>query len=49
MVYIDDIQITGTTDKEHLQTLNEVLTRLKSVGLRVKKKKCEFMVNSITY
>ncbi len=31
VVYIDDILITGTTDKEHLQALNEVLTRLKKI------------------
>ena len=49
VVYLDDILITGTTDKEHIQALNEVLTRLEKVGLRVKKEKCAFMVKSIKY
>ena len=44
VVYLDDILITGTTVKEHIQALNEVLTRLEKVGLRVKKEKCAFMV-----
>ena len=50
VVYLDDILITGTTDKEHIkEALNEVLTRLEKVGLRVKKEKCAFMVKSIKY
>ena len=49
VVYLDDILNTGTTDKEHIQALNDVLTRLEKVGLRVKKEKCAFMVKSIKY
>ncbi len=33
VVYIDDILITGNTDKEYLQALNEAPTCLKSIGL----------------
>ena len=46
VVYLDDILNTGTTDKEHIRALNVVLTRFEKVGLRVKKEKCAFMVNT---
>ena len=48
-VCIDDILITGETEAEHLQTLEEVLKRLAKAGLRIKKKKCKFMVPSVSY
>ena len=48
-MYIDDILITGETETEHLQTLEEVLKQLAKAGLRVKKKKCKFMVPSVSY
>ena len=41
-VYIDDIIVTGKTEEEHLQNLNEVLSRLK-------KEKCKYMVTEIEY
>ena len=47
VVYLDNILNAGTTGKEHIQALHEVLTRLEKVGLRVKKEKCAFMVKSI--
>ena len=49
VVYLDDILITGSTSKEHLETLEQVLSRLESAGLRVKWKKCEFMKESVEY
>ena len=48
-VYLDDILVTGATEKEHLSTLEKVLGRLEMSGLHVKKKKCHFMVPSVTY
>ena len=41
--YLDDILITGKSDAEHLQNLEEVLKRLQNNGLRVKPAKCRFM------
>ena len=35
--YIDDILVTGRSDKEHLKNLEEVLSRLRRYGLRLKK------------
>ena len=48
-VYIDDILITGTTEEQHLETLNEVLTRLETAGMRLKKEKCVFMASEVVY
>ena len=31
VVYLDDLQVTGTTMEEHLQRLDRVLQRLKSL------------------
>ena len=47
--YIDDILVTGSTDKEHLERLEEVLKRLKEYGLRVKKNKCHFCQPLVEY
>ena len=48
-VYLDDILVTGTSEEEHLQSLEEVLRRLANAGLRVRKHKCEFLTPSVTY
>ena len=47
--YIDDILVTGSTDEEHLHNLEEVFRRLQSYGIRMKKSKCFFMRDSVTY
>ena len=44
--YIDDTLITGA---EHLHNLEEVLSRLKQHGLRVKPAMCKFLVGSVEY
>ena len=36
-VYIDDILVTGKSEEQHLQTVDEVLSRLEAVGLRLEK------------
>ena len=47
--YIDDIIVTGTTNQEHWDNLNEVLSRLKSYGIKAKKEKCLFFSKSVQY
>ena len=49
LCYIDDILVTGKNDKEHLQNLAQVLTRLEQQGIRLKKDKCKFMEASVEY
>ena len=46
---VDDILVSGKTDKEHLRNLSEVLKRLESAGLRLKLAKCNFMQPSVEY
>ena len=43
MVYLNDILITVSTVEAHLKALEEVLSRLQRVDLRVKQKKCVFI------
>ena len=45
---IDEI-IIRTDPHEHLQVLDEVLTRLERHGILAKESKCEFMVPSIEF
>ena len=49
VVYLDDILITGKTEKEHLQNIDEVMTRLEDEGLTLKKEKCHFMLDKVEY
>ena len=39
-IYLDDILITGTTETEHLNTLDEVLSQLETAGSKLKQNKC---------
>ena len=49
IIYIDDILVTGPTDEEHLASLEEVLDRIESAGLRLKRRKCLFMAKSVVF
>ena len=40
LCYIDDILITGSTEKKHLSNLEEVLRRLEHHGVELKAEKC---------
>ena len=48
-VRVDDILISSRDDKEHLCTLSEVLKTIDNCGLRLKKSKCVFFANEVTY
>ena len=43
-MYIDDILVTGKSEENHLQTVDEILSRPEAMGLRLKWKKCTFML-----
>ena len=48
-IYIDDILVTGETEEDHLRNLEEVLTRLETANVRLKRNKCHFMLPSVEY
>ena len=49
LCYVDDILVTGGTEKEHLERLGEVLRRLQAHGVRMKLSKCSFLKSSVEY
>ncbi|KRY50261.1 Retrovirus-related Pol polyprotein from transposon 17.6 [Trichinella britovi] len=49
LVYLDNIIVFGRTEEEHLERLEEVLLRLRAVGLKVKLGKCQLMRRSVRY
>ena len=48
-VYLDDILVTGETEQEHLQNLDEVLSRLEAVDMRLKYDQCAFLLPVVEY
>ena len=42
MGYLDNIIIYSRSEKEHLEHLEEIFTRLKTAGLKLKLEKCCF-------
>ena len=49
MGYLDDIIIFSKTKEEHLQHLEEIFTRLRKFGLKMKREKCSFFKKHIQY
>ena len=49
LVYLDYLLVSGTTDDEHLLTLEKVFTRLQEAGLHLKLTKRSFMLPSVEY
>ena len=47
--YLDDILVTGTSDEEHLRNLSAVLQRLETSEMKLKKKKCAFLLPRVAY
>ena len=47
--YLDDILVTGSTEKEHLLNFEAVLQRLKDAGLRLKQSKCVFLAQEVKH
>ena len=46
---LDDILITGNSDKERLATLREVLRWLREAGIRLNRSKCKFFVDQLIF
>ena len=49
LCYLDDILVTSTDKAQHLERLRAVFEQLKQHGLTLKKEKCKFMTDSVTY
>ncbi|XP_064470249.1 uncharacterized protein K02A2.6-like [Ornithodoros turicata] len=47
--YLDDILVTGSNEKDHLQNLERVLQRLDERGVRIKRKKCDFFKQELRF
>lgn len=47
--FLDDVVVTGKTQAEHIENLEEVLRRLDLAGFKLNKNKCEFFKDSIYY
>ena len=45
----DDIRVVGTSDEEHDERLNEVMTKLEESGLTLNYDKCKIGVSSMEY
>ena len=48
-VYIDDILVAGVGEEDQLHNLAQVVERLESAGLSLKKLKCVFMTKLVEY
>ena len=49
MCFIDDILVTGNSEREHLKTLDEVMQRLDMHNVRLNKTKYRFVKSEVTY
>uniref|UniRef100_A0A7I5E927 RNA-directed DNA polymerase n=1 Tax=Haemonchus contortus TaxID=6289 RepID=A0A7I5E927_HAECO len=49
LIYLDDITVTGSNDKTHLERLVKVLNRLNEVGFRLKRGKCDFFEEEMEF
>lgn len=49
VVYVDDIVVASPTFEEHLKDVEEVLHRLRTAGLSLKLKKCQFCLSELTF
>ena len=48
MGYLDDIIICSSSEKEHLEHLEEIFSRLRAAGLKLKLEKCRFFKKTHT-
>ncbi|CAF1158398.1 unnamed protein product [Adineta steineri] len=49
VAYLDDILITGRTEDEHLQALDQVLGKLAEFGFTCNPEKCMFLQDEVSY
>ncbi|XP_026054681.1 uncharacterized protein LOC113040593 [Carassius auratus] len=49
LVYLDDVLVFSQTFSEHLNSLEEVFSRFRSAGLKLKVNKCHFARSEVSY
>jgi len=49
LVYIDDVLIFSNTFEDHVQDIDEVLSRFRFAGLKLKPKKCVFADHEVEF
>ncbi|KAK3802598.1 hypothetical protein RRG08_041454 [Elysia crispata] len=47
--YLDDVSVTGKNDEDHLRNLHKVLSICEEKGLSLRRDKCEFMQQEVTF
>lgn len=47
--YLDDLIVTGSSEREHRDNLTNLLQRLSEYGFAIKSEKCEFFKNCVEY
>ena len=47
--YLDDVYVTGKNDEDHLRNLHKVLSICEEKGLSLRRDKCEFMQQEVTF
>ncbi len=49
LVYLDDVIIFSETFEDHLNDIREVFDLIRNAGLKLKRKKCQFIKESVNY
>ncbi|MEW8561290.1 MAG: reverse transcriptase domain-containing protein, partial [Candidatus Thiodiazotropha sp.] len=49
LIYLDDVLIFGSEFGEHMQRLDEVLSRIRDAGLKLKPEKCQLLQSSVNF
>ncbi|MEW8191404.1 MAG: reverse transcriptase domain-containing protein [Candidatus Thiodiazotropha endolucinida] len=49
LIYLDDVLIFGSSFEEHMQRLEEVLSRIRDAGLKPKPEKCQLLQSSVNF
>ena len=49
LIYLDDIIIFSASVSDHMECLNNVLSRIRTAGLRIQTSKCQFLQEEVQY
>ena len=49
LIYLDDVLVFGSTFEQHMQRVEEVLSRIKEAGLKLKPDKCHLLQTNVNF